>query len=314
MVGAAMIDLHTHSTASDGTDTPLELARRARSLGVSALAITDHDTLDGVDEVLASPEAGALDVVRGIELSTRVHGESDPRRRNAHLLGYFFAEPGAEFRAWLKELRINRRARNGAIAERLQALGLDVRLEEAEALGRNITARPHFAAVMIRKGYVKDLREAFDRYLSETGAAYVEREDPPLEEAVARVRAAGGVTSLAHAVRLNQSDRAHEAKLIAGWAAAGLDALEVWHPDHDHAASERYARLADGCGLARTGGSDFHGEHTPGVLPGRGRGRLAVNARVLDELRRIAEARVQVPRAAGVEPQVAEGTNGTLRR
>jgi predicted metal-dependent phosphoesterase TrpH len=309
-----MIDLHTHTTASDGTDAPLDLVRRARELGLSALAISDHDTLAGVDEVLESGAAGSLDVVRGIELSTRVEGEGDRRRRNAHLLGYFFDEPGAGFRAWLKELRRNRRERNGAIAERLQALGLDVHLEEAEALGRNITARPHFAAVMIRKGYVSNLREAFDRYLSETGAAYVEREDPPLETAVARVHAAGGVASLAHAVRLNQSDRARERELIARWAAAGLDAIEVWHPDHDDSAVARYSEIAARGGLARTGGSDFHGDHTPGILPGIGDGRLNVGARALDELRQIARARAQLLSLPRIEPHVAERANRTFGR
>jgi predicted metal-dependent phosphoesterase TrpH len=288
-----MVDLHTHTTASDGTDTPEQLVRRALEIGIDTLAITDHDTLDGVDSVLHSAEQSGLNLIRGIELSTRVGAESDPRRRNAHLLAYFFADPGPEFRVWLLSLRTKRRERNGLIAERLQHLGLDVHLEEAEALGRNITARPHFASVMIRKGYVSSVREAFDVYLGEMGRAYIEREDPPIEEAIERARAAGGVTSLAHAIRLNQPDPVREADLISGWAEEGLDAIEVWHSDHGQAEEVRYGRIAESCGLARTGGSDFHGEHTPGVLPGIGKGRLCVPPSVTNELHRIADGRVQ---------------------
>ena len=313
MVGG-MVDLHTHTTASDGTDTPEQLVRRAVESGIDVLAITDHDTLDGVDSVLQSAAQAGLTLIRGIELSTRVGAESDPRRRNAHLLAYFFSGPAPEFRVWLLSLRKKRRERNGLIAERLRELGLDVRLEEAEALGRNITARPHFASVMMRKGYVSSVREAFDVYLGETGRAYIEREDPPIEEAIERAREAGGVTSLAHAIRLNQTNPAREADLISGWAAEGLDAIEVWHSDHGEAEEVRYDRIAERCGLARTGGSDFHGEHTPGVLPGIGKGRLCVPPSVLDDLRRIAARRAQTCRTARVEAEIGQGADGVVRR
>jgi predicted metal-dependent phosphoesterase TrpH len=309
-MAGGMIDLHTHTTASDGTDTPEQLVRRAVESGINTLAITDHDTLDGVDSALQSAAQAGLHLIRGIELSTRVGAESDPARRNAHLLAYFFSDPGPEFRFWLLSLRKQRRERNGSIAERLQQLGLDVRLEEAEAIGRNITARPHFASVMIRKGYVSSVREAFDVYLGETGRAYIEREDPPIEDAIERARAAGGVTSLAHPIRLNQTDPLREADLISGWARAGLDAIEVWHPDHGEAEEARYGRIADSCGLARTGGSDFHGEHTPGVLPGVGRGRLRVPPSVLHDLDRIAAGRTQSGGIARLQAQVSQGADG----
>ncbi len=309
-MAGGMIDLHTHTTASDGTDSPDRLVRRAAESGITALAITDHDTLDGVDSVLETAAQAGVKLIRGIELSTRVGAESDPRRRNAHLLAYFLADPGVEFRGWLQSLRKNRRERNRLIAERLQQLGMDVRLEEAEALGRNITARPHFASVMILKGYVSGVREAFDIYLGETGRAYVEREDPSIEEAIRRARGAGGVTSLAHAIRLNQPDPAREAELIYRWADEGLDAIEVWHSDHGEAEESRYGHIADACGLARTGGSDFHGEHTPGVLPGIGKGRLCVPPSVLDDLYRIAASRMQSGRLPGLKAQVGQGADG----
>jgi len=308
-MAGALIDLHSHTTASDGTDTPEQLVRRAVASGIGTLAITDHDTLDGVDSVLQCAAQAGLNLIRGIELSTRVDGESDPRRRNAHLLAYFFADPGPEFRLWLLSLRKQRRERNRLIAERLQQLGLDVRLEDAEALGRNITARPHFASVMLGKGYVSSAREAFDVYLGETGRAFVEREDPPIEAAIERARAAGGVTSLAHAIRLNQPDPVRESKLISGWAEQGLDAIEVWHSDHGEVEEARYGHIAEHCGLARTGGSDFHGEHTPGVLPGIGKGRLCVPPSVLDDLHRIAAGRMQARGLPSLQAQVGQGAH-----
>jgi hypothetical protein len=313
-MAAGMIDLHTHTTASDGTDTPEQLVRRAVESGIGTLAITDHDTLDGVDSVLESAAPAGLTLIRGIELSTRVAAESDPRRRNAHLLAYFFLDPGPDFRVWLLSLRKKRRERNGLIAERLQQLGLDVHLEEAEALGRNITARPHFASVMIRKGYVSSVREAFDVYLGETGRAYIEREDPPIEEAIERAREAGGVTSLAHPIRLNQPNPVREADLISGWAEEGLDAIEVWHSDHGEAEEVRYSRITERCGLARTGGSDFHGEHTPGVLPGVGKGRLRVPPSVIDDLHRIAARRTQPGGMPRLQAQVSQGADGIAGR
>jgi predicted metal-dependent phosphoesterase TrpH len=306
-----MIDLHSHTTSSDGTDSPGQLLEKAYGLGVRSLAITDHDTFDGVDTARREALPPGMELICGIELSTRVGGESEKRRRNAHLLGYFFQDPGAEFRQWLLSLRGKRRERNGAIAERLRALGFDIHLEEAEALGRNVTARPHFAAVMIRKGYVPNLRYAFDRYLGEDGSAYVEREDPPIEEAIQRVHDAGGATSLAHAIRLNQSDPVREEELISGWASAGLDAIEVWHPDHDAEHEQRYAALAARCGLASTGGSDYHGDHTPGVQPGIGDGRLCVPCEVLDNLRDIASRRAQL-RLPGIQANVSQSADGVL--
>ncbi len=307
-----MIDLHTHTNASDGSDTPEQLVRRAVSGGVRALAITDHDTLDGFDGAREAAAREGLELICGIELSARVEGETDRRRRNAHLLAYFFNEPGAAFREWLRGLRQKRRERNGLIAGRLQAMGIDIRLEDAEALGRNVTARPHFAALLIRRGYAANVREAFDVYLSETGSAYVEREDPPVREAIAHARAAGGVTSLAHPIRLNQPYAAREEQLISGWAAAGLDALEVWHTDQDEALERRYAELAARCGLLRTGGSDYHGDHTPGILPGVGNGRLSVPPAVLDDLRGLAAGRAQAGGLPGVETQIGQRPDGAL--
>jgi 3',5'-nucleoside bisphosphate phosphatase len=281
-----VIDLHTHSTASDGTDTPAQLVGRAVSLSLQALAITDHDTLAGSDEALPEAAAAGLEFARGLELSTRLISDPDPARRSVHILGYFFDEPGPAFRAWLESLRAKRRARNCAMAELLTRNGMPVKVEEAEAIGRNITGRPHFARILRDKGYVRSMEEAFRLHLGETGSSSVEREDPLPEEGIQRILDAGGVASLAHARRLNQSDPLTEEILIRNFVEAGLGAIEVWHSDHDEAARARYTHLARKYDLAVSGGSDYHGDHKPDVLLARGRNGQRVPLSALESLRR----------------------------
>ncbi|MBI4892719.1 MAG: PHP domain-containing protein [Acidobacteria bacterium] len=282
-----MIDLHTHSTASDGTDTPAELVARAASLNLEALAITDHDTLQGSDEALPLAAAAGLRFVQGLELSTRRIEEPDPAARSVHMLGYFFQPPDPGFRAWLDSLKQRRRSRNHAMAQRLQSLGMDVSLEEAEAEGSNITGRPHFAAILIRKGYVRSYSEAFRKLLGELCPAYVEREDPTPQEGIARIRQAGGVAVLAHAVRLNKSG-SEEQDVLRALVDAGLGGIEVYHSDHDERSRSRYSQFAEKYGLAVTGGSDYHGAHKPDILLGRGRRAQRPPLSLLDGLRRVA--------------------------
>lgn len=281
-----MIDLHTHTTASDGTETPAEIVESALAAGLEALAITDHDTLLGSDEAIPIAAARGLRFVRGLELSTRRIEDPAPECRSVHILGYFFQEPTPEFRAWLETLRGQRRERNIGISAKLAALGMPVALEEAEALGRNITSRPHYARLMRDKGYVTTMQQAFDIYLGETGLAYVEREDPLPEEGIRRIREAGGIASLAHAFRLNKRDPVEEERILAGFVDAGLGAIEVWHSDHDQSSRSRYTNLARKYHLAMTGGSDYHGSHKPDVRLGRGRhSDWRVPLSVLDDLR-----------------------------
>jgi predicted metal-dependent phosphoesterase TrpH len=181
LAGLRLIDLHSHTNESDGSFSPAELVAEAVRAGVGVLGITDHDTFAGYD--LAGPPAreAGVELVRGIELSTKLHGHS------VHLLGYFPGNGGLEeFRQWVLDLQASRRERNIRLAARLRELGFDIRVEEAEALGRGMTGRPHFARIMVEKGYVANLRQAFDDYLDESAKGYVYRREPDFAEGVRR--------------------------------------------------------------------------------------------------------------------------------
>jgi predicted metal-dependent phosphoesterase TrpH len=281
-----MIDLHTHTNASDGTFAPGELVRAALDAGLEALAVSDHDTFAGYD--LAAPIARelGLPLVCAVEISTRLRRNGRSRGKSVHVLGYFLDGPPPGFRAWLETQQASRRDRNRRLAARLQSFGVNVTLEEVESLGRTIAGRPHFARIMRDKGFVATLQQAFDLYLGETAKAYVRRDEPSLVEGVRRVREAGGLASLAHPVRISR-DLAVIEDVVARTRDAGLAALEVYHSDHTPAASAAYIALARRYDLALTGGTDFHGDHKPGLLLGS----VSVPLSLLDNLRLLASPR-----------------------
>lgn len=275
-----MIDLHSHTNESDGTCSPAELIEEAVRSGVHTLGITDHDTFAGYDQAVAPARAAGVDLVCGIELSTKLHG------RSVHLLGYFFAPNGlVGFREWVLELQASRRERNVRLAKRLQELGFDITIEEVEARGRGMAGRPHFAQIMIEKGYVSSLRQAFDEYLDESAKGYVSRLEPSFAEGVERIRAAGGIASLAHPVRVRED----VTTIMPEVCAAGMNAIEAYHSDHGPKDVELYLGLARDYGLLVTGGSDFHGDVKPGVRLGSGcNGNLKIPDSLVDRLREAA--------------------------
>lgn len=276
-----MIDLHTHTNESDGTFSPFELVDTAVALGLEALAISDHDTFAGYDRALPRAREQGLDLVCGIELSTKFHGKT------VHLLGYFLDTPPAEgFRAWLDEMRATRRDRNLRMAERLRSLGMDITIEEVERKGRSLAGRPHFAKLMLEKGYVSSIQQAFDDYLDESAKGYVDRQEPELALGIQRIAAAGGVSSIAHPVRLGYRDPVKMRALVSEMSGAGLSALEVYHSDHRPADVAQYLELSREFNLGVTGGSDFHGDAKPNVRLGSGAsGNLNIPLSVLDRLR-----------------------------
>lgn len=273
-----MIDLHSHTYESDGSCSPAELIAEAVRAGIGALGITDHDTFAGYDQALPLAREAGLELVCGIELSTKLYGN-----RSVHLLGYFLeGGPAAEFRDWILDMQAARRDRNVRLIARLRELGFDITLEEVQARGRGMTARPHFAQVMLEKGYVATLQQAFDEYLDESAIGYVYRKEPAFAEGIRRIQQAGGITSLAHPVRVHGDVPA----LMPEFCAAGLDAIEVYHSDHSAADVRLYGELAQRHRLMITGGSDFHGSAKPGIMLGTGRdGNLNIPDVLLENLR-----------------------------
>jgi predicted metal-dependent phosphoesterase TrpH len=276
-----MIDLHSHTNESDGTFSPAELVQAGLQAGLEALAITDHDTFAGYDKAAPLAREAGLRLVCGVELSTKV---DHPRRQTVHLLAYFGDGPAPAFVEWLNGMQASRRDRNARLSAKLSSMGMDVPLEEVEALGRNMAGRPHFARIMVRRGYVSSYREAFDLYLDESAPGYVDRDEPTLTEAVQRVAVGGGLSSLAHPIRLGVGGQQQEEALIATMALQGLHAIEAYHSDHTPTETERYITLAQKYGLKISGGSDFHGDNKPGVMLGTGPGHLNIPASLLSSL------------------------------
>ena len=201
----ALIDLHTHTDRSDGSTAPDELVREAVVERLGALAISDHDTLAGYDAAVSTAAECGIDLVCAVELSTRPNQQpgSAKRARSVHVLGYWLSSPPTpEFRRYLETQQASRRQRNVDLVAKLQQLGVAIALADAEVYGRNQVGRPHFARVLLDKGYVSNMQQAFDVYLADEAQAAVERDEPALEEGIRRIKDGGGLAALAHPVRL----------------------------------------------------------------------------------------------------------------
>ena len=245
-------DLHTHSTASDGQYTPSELAGLVKKRGAEAWALTDHDSVDGVEEAKTAGKALGLQVIQGVELSADDY-------LNLHILGYDFSTPA--IKSWLDSLRGGRDDRKYRIRDFLRTKGLEISLDEVdeEAAGAPI-GRPHFAMVMLKRGMVATRKEAFDRYLDTAEFQEIEKgTKPSAQECVERLKAAGGKVSLAHPYQIVLNGETLD-ELILRLKGYGLDAVECYYPIHTQAQTAEYLRLAEKHGLHATGGSDFHGE------------------------------------------------------
>ena len=275
------IDLHTHSTASDGTDSPTELVRKAAQAHLAVLALTDHDTLVGLEEAEQEAKRQNMGFVRGCEISTATPwGE-------AHFLGLWIPEKGektALLEAELEKVRQQRKERNLRIAEKLRTLGFDVSYEAAAALaGGTVVGRPHFAALLCALGVVKDRKEAFRLYLGRDGLAYVPRRLMSPQEAVSLLKSTGAVVSMAHP-RLLHAPVEELDHLLAGLKEQGLDALEAYHSEHDAGDVRLCVELASRHHLQLSGGSDYHGLAKPNISIGHGKGGLRVGFSVYEEL------------------------------
>ena len=249
-----MIDLHTHSTASDGTYTPEQLIAYAHAKNLKAIALTDHDTIDGIIEAQEMAKKLDIEFIPGIELSIQwPTGEF-------HLLGLGLQTASDELKAAIEFLRQERDNRNKKMAEKLQEQGINITYDEvAEKAGTKTIGRPHFASLMIEKGFIKVRQQAFDKYFAKGRPCYVERTGLELEAAVKAIKSSGGIPVQAHPLSMYVSWGKIEDKIIE-IQSTGVEGLEAWHPGIRVAEAYRLEELAHRLGMIATAGSDFHGE------------------------------------------------------
>ncbi len=264
-----MIDLHIHTNFSDGTLSPTEVVRRGAQMGLKALAVTDHDTVAGVEEAVRAASGERTEVIAGVELS------ADWRPGILHILGYFLDTGNELLRNTLDELKRARLERTPKILAKLDELGVRITQEEVDReAGAGVPGRPHIARVLVSAGYVSNLQEAFDRYLRRGALAYVEKAKLPPNEAIRLLREAGGVPVLAHPYSLEPLGPVGMADLIRDLREAGLEGIEAYYPEHSPEQTGHYLEIAGMFDLTVTGGTDFHGANKPGVgigvIPGAG--------------------------------------------
>jgi hypothetical protein len=267
----------------------------AKDKGLEAVAVTDHDTVEGLDEAVATGSSAGVEVVPGVEIS------ADFPAGSLHILGYFFDFKSSLLLKRLAVLQDARAERNPKIVRKLQALGFAISFAEVEQeAGSGLVGRPHFAQVLLKKGYVKNMQEAFDKYLKKGAAAYEEKFRFPIPEAISMIADAGGIPVLGHPVTLSCNGSQLETNIKA-WKQLGLQGIEVYYSDHDAAQTGQYAALARKYGLIATGGSDFHG----GVM-GNGMGSVDVPWAVWEGLcRRHRQSRAGStgPRSSNSQPE-----------
>ncbi|MBW2039424.1 MAG: PHP domain-containing protein [Deltaproteobacteria bacterium] len=280
------VDLHVHTTASDGTMTPAEVVRCAKEKGLRAMAITDHDTVEGVEEGMQEGKRINVEVIPGVEVSV------DFPKGTMHLLGYYIEPNCAELVEKLMFVQRARAERNIKMVKRLRELGIEIDLsEEKGTAGHGQTGRPHFAQILVQKGYARDIQDAFDRFLRKGGPAYVEKFKLSPREAMKFIINAGGIPVLAHPFTLNQSRKDALEKLVMELKSEGLEGIEVYYPDHTEEQKELYRYLAQKHGLFMSGGSDFHGLNKEGVELGEGYGDMELPYSMVEELKARRKAR-----------------------
>ena len=295
-----LVDLHVHSSVSDGLLTPRELVRHAKEVGLKAMALTDHDTVAGVAEALEAGREFGVEVIPGVEISAEFE------KGTCHILGYFIDPAHRRLRKVLSDARDGRDKRNVRILELLNGLGLRLTMDEMAARVQDgVLTRAHFATALLEKGYVKTWDEAFDKYLGAGKPAHVPRIKVLPEEAIEVIHEAGGLAVLAHPRQLNRSPRETEA-WIEQFAATGLDGVETQTPDHTANYARRYRAAAKRLGLVETGGTDWHGYRLPAeneknrhanIHLGLGRGSMAVHYSLVEAMKaRLAERRKIEPR------------------
>mgnify|MGYP000972770884 CR=1 FL=1 len=265
-----LADLHTHSNASDGALSPTDLVRAAAEAGLAAVAVTDHDTMEGIEEALAAGIDVGIEVVPGIEIST-----IGPAKVEVHMLGYFLDHRHEPLSQMLKFLRESRFDRGRKMVDALNAVGVDVRMERVLEIAQGgAIGRPHVAKAIVEMGAASSMDSAFGRFLVEGAPAFIPRYKVEPLDALRMIHDAGGVAGCAHVAKLNRDD------LLLDLASEGLEAIEVYHPDHPSVGARHYRKFAARHGLIATGGSDAHC-----FVGGTTVGTVTVSYRVVEELK-----------------------------
>ena len=273
------VDLHVHTTYSDGTLCPSDAVKLAKAKGLMAIAVTDHDTIDGIAEAVAEGNRSGIEVIPGVEMS--VHYKNG----EIHILGYDIEWRNQSLAEQLAQLKQNRDERNPEIVGRLRRLGFDLDYSEVKAVaGPATVGRPHIAQVLMKKGCVASIAEAFELYLKEGAAAFVPRTTLEPEKAIGLIIAAGGIPVLAHPFRIDGGPERTET-LLSILMQGGLMGIEVFYSTHNSSEVKMCAKLARRFGLLMTGGSDFHGKNKPGIELGSGRGNLQIPYDLVKEMR-----------------------------
>ena len=275
-----MIDLHIHSTASDGTLSPSQIVELAANRNLDAVALTDHDTVAGIDEFLAAGERCAVQTIPGVEVACSWYGAS------LHLLGLFIDHKNATLLELLQEIRENREKRNHRILELLQKHGISITWEQilAESDGQ-VVGRPHIARALVAAGHCDDIQDAFAKFIGRDAPCYSPRFVPMPKRTIETLHGAGGLVVLAHPFGgAKPMKTILIRRKIKRLIAMGLDGMEVYYSDYTCRQTERALKIAQDLGLIKTGGSDFHGDNMPGVEIGVGRGNLKIPAELLNEI------------------------------
>lgn len=276
------IDLHLHTTASDGVMSPSEIVRYAKAKGLQAIAITDHDTIEGLEEGMLEGEKIAFEVIPGIEISA-THSPG-----TMHLLGFFVDIHHPHLNERLKYLQKARSERNPKIIDKLNQLGIDITYEEVlKASGGGQVGRPHFANVLIEKKYVRSFQEAFERFLAKGAPAYVEKFRFTAKESLHFINEAKGVPVLAHPKTLGMNGYSELEKFLIQLIQDGLKGIEVYYPEHSALEIAQYKTFAERYGLLITGGTDYHGIEKNGLEIGVGRGEMKLPYSIVEDLKAV---------------------------
>ncbi len=274
-----IVDLHVHSTASDGTFTPTELVREAAKRELSAFALTDHDTVSGIDEALCAGAQSGVEVIPGIEISTSY------KDKEIHIVGLMIDHRNPDFIAGLGDEVSRRNRRNEQLIERCNEYGFKVTLEElSEMFPNSVLTRAHFASFMVKRGYVKDNNEAFAKYLGDGMPLYIPRERKSPDEAIALINNAGGAAILAHPLLYHLTD-GELSRLCGELKEYGLCGIETMYSTYRGFDELSVRKLAREYNLCESGGSDFHGANKPDIRLGEGRGNLRISYSYLDAIR-----------------------------